>query len=307
MIDLKTRIGSLTLKNPIILASGTCGYGDAYKDFYSPKKLGAVVTKGISLKPREGNPPPRLWEVECGLINSVGLENIGLERFIKEKLPELRKSGAEIVVNIFGEREREYYQIAERLSEEQGICALELNLSCPNVKKGGLEFGKDPKTIEKITREVKKRTNLPVWVKLSLSRAEPSPLARAGEEAGADALVITNTLKAMAVDLERKKPALPTITGGLSGPAIKPVALAGVWEVVQAVRIPVIACGGIFSGRDALEFLLLGARAVQMGTAVLVDPLAPMRALEEIKRYFREQGISSLKDWVGKIDLNEQV
>jgi len=253
-----------------------------------------VVTKGISLKPREGNPPPRLREVECGLINSVGLENMGLERFIKEKLPnmglerfikeklpELRELGAEIVVNIFGEREREYYQIAERLSEEQGICALELNLSCPNVKKGGLEFGKDPKTIEKITREVKKRTGLPVWVKLSLSRAEPSPLARAGEEAGADALVITNTLKAMA--------------------------LAGVWEVVQAVNIPVIACGGIFSARDALEFLLLGARGVQMGTAVLVDPLAPIKALKEIRRYFREQGISSLKDWVGKIDLNEQV
>ena len=303
MIDLKTTIRSLTLKNPVILASGVCGYGDAYKDFYSPSLLGAVVTKGISLKPKAGNPPPRIWETDAGIINSIGLENIGLEKFINEKLPQVAKTGAEIIVNIFGETEEEFFELAERLDSQKGIKALELNLSCPNVRKGGIEFGRDPEQVKRIMAGVRKRTHLPIWVKLSLSRADPTPIAKIAEGEGADAIVLTNTLRAMAVDLKSKKPALGAITGGLSGPAIKPVALAGVFDLVGEISIPVIACGGVFDFKDALEFLLLGAKAVEVGTCVFADPFAPLKIIEGIKNYLEEKKISSLEQWIGAIEI----
>jgi len=305
MINLETKIGKLVLKNPIILASGTCGYGDAYQRFYSVAKLGAVVTKGISLKPRSGNPPPRIYETYAGLLNSIGLENIGVEKFISEKIPKLKKLKASVIVNIFGESEQEYVELAKILNAQEGISALELNLSCPNVKKGGLEFGRDPETVESITREIKANCALPVWVKLSASRSDPVELATSAEKAGADAIVVSNTLKAMAIELETKKPALGAITGGISGPGIKPVALASVFELVKAVKIPVVGCGGIFSGRDVLEFLLVGASAVEIGTACLINPRAPIEILNELKEYLKAQKISSITDWIGSIRLDD--
>jgi len=301
MVNLNTIVGSLALKNPLILASGTCGYGDAFQDFFSLEKIGAVVTKGISLKPRDGNPLPRLCETSAGLLNSIGLENIGLEKFVSEKLPLLRQQKACVIVNIFGEREEEYIELSYLLSKQEGIQALEMNLSCPNVRKGGLEFGRDPETVKAITSSVKANSAIPVWVKLSASRADPAELAKAAEDGGADAVVIMNTLRAMSIDIEKKKPALGAVFGGLSGPAIKPVALAAVYETVKAVKIPVIGCGGISSGRDALEFLLAGARAVEVGTAVLVNPLAPMEILKEMDNYLSGLGIKSLDEWIGKL------
>jgi len=304
MINLETKIGGLVLKNPIILASGTCGYGEAYQEFYPAQKLGAVVTKGISLKPRAGNPPPRIYETYAGLLNSIGLENIGVEKFISEKIPKLKKLNASVIVNIFGESEEEYVELAKILSAREGISALELNLSCPNVKKGGLEFGRDPELVESITRQVKASCALPIWVKLSASRSDPVELANSAEKAGADAIVVSNTLKAMAIELEKKKPGLGAITGGLSGPGIKPVALASVYEVVRAVKIPVVGCGGIFSGRDALEFLLVGASAVEIGTACLVNPNSPMEIIKELQGYLKKQGLKSISEWIGSLKLD---
>jgi len=304
MVNLETRVGNLVLKNPLILASGTCGYGEIYKDFYPPRRLGAIVSKGISLKPREGNPPPRICEISCGMLNSIGLENVGVEKFVSEKLPWLKKNGVCAVVNIFGEKQEEYFELAAGLDREQGIAALELNLSCPNVEKGGLEFGRDAKTVESITAGVKAKTRLPVWVKLSASRCDPVELARAAESAGADAVVVINTLKGMAIDLDQKRPSLAGLTGGLSGPALKPVALAAVFETVNAVKVPVVACGGVFSGKDALEFLLVGASAVQVGTGCLVNPLAPVEILQEMKNYLGRQKVKSVEQWTGTIELN---
>jgi dihydroorotate dehydrogenase (NAD+) catalytic subunit len=303
MTELKTKIGRLILKNPLILASGTCGYGDAFKDFFQADRLGAIVTKGISLKPRPGNPPPRVCETEAGMLNSIGLENVGVEKFILEKLPWLRKNRVATVVNIFGEQAGEYVELAKILDKEQGISALELNLSCPNVKKGGLEFGRDQKSVAAISSAVKNKTRLPVWVKLSASRADPVELALAAKAAGADAVVISNTLKGMAIDLEKRRPILARFTGGLSGPAIKPVALAAVFEAARKIKIPVVGCGGIFSARDALEFLLAGASALELGTAGLVNPLAPLEIISGMRTYLSRAAVKSLKEWIGKIEL----
>ncbi len=305
MVKLETRIGNLTLQNPIILASGTCGYGDCYSDFFPAAKMGAVVTKGISLKPRPGNPPPRLCETEAGLLNSIGLENVGLVKFVSEKLPALKKSKAAVVVNIFGESEEEYVKLASALGEQKGILALEINLSCPNVKKGGLEFGRDPVAVSAITGRVKAASGLPVWVKLSASRADPVLLAKAAEDAGADAVVISNTLRGMAIDLEHRKPALGAVTGGLSGPALKPVALAAVYEAAQAVKIPVIGCGGIGTGKDALEFLLVGARAVEIGTAAMVNPKAPVEIIRDLRNRLGRFKVKSIEEWIGSLERNQ--
>jgi len=304
MLNLAARVGSLALKNPVILASGTCGYGEAYKDFYAPSRLGAIVTKGISLKPRHGNPPPRIYETPAGMLNSIGLENIGLKKFVSDKLPWLIQNQVAALVNIFGEEEEEYVELAKRLSGLPGISGLELNLSCPNVPKGGIEFGRDRGAVESITSRVKSISKIPVWVKLTVNRCDPVPLAQAAESAGADAVVLSNTLRGMAIELEKKRPALASVTGGLSGPALKPVALAAVHDTVAAVKIPVVACGGIFSGRDALEFLLAGARAVEVGTAALVNPLAPLEMLKEMKNYLTGLKVKSLDDWSGSLNHN---
>jgi len=304
MTDLKTKVGSLVLKNPVVLASGTCGYGEVFEDFFPARKVGAIVTKGVSLEPRPGNPPPRICETESGMLNSIGLENVGVEKFISEKLPWLRRNKVTTIVNIFGEKAGEYLRLAEILDREPGVSGLELNLSCPNVKKGGLEFGRDEKAVAEITSGVKEKTSLAVWVKLSASRSDPAALALAAQSAGADAVVISNTLKGMAIDLEKRRPLLAPVTGGLSGPAIKPVALAAVFEAARKVKIPVVACGGIFSGRDALEFLLAGAAAVELGTACLVNPLAAVEIIREMGNYLDRARVQSLKEWVGKIELD---
>jgi len=304
MTNLKTKIGGMALKNPVVLASGTCGYGEVFEDFFPVRKIGAIVTKGVSLNPRPGNPPPRICETESGMLNSIGLENVGVEKFISEKLPWLKKNKVTTIVNIFGEKAGEYLQLAEILDQEPGVSGLELNLSCPNVKKGGLEFGRDEKAVAEITSGVKAKTGLAVWVKLSASRADPAALALAAESAGADAVVISNTLKGMAIDLEKRRPLLAPVTGGLSGPAIKPVALAAVFEAARKIKIPVVACGGIFSGRDALEFLLAGASAVELGTACLVNPLAAVEIIREMGNYLSRARVQSLKEWIGKIELD---
>jgi len=304
MVSLKTHIGGLFLKNPVLLASGACGYGEAYKDFYSPARLGAIVTKGISLKPRAGNKPPRICETAAGMLNAIGLENVGVEKFLAEKLPWLARKKVAVIVNVFGEEEEDYVELGQRLSGQPGISGLELNLSCPNVKKGGIEFGRDPATVASITTRVKEKSRVPVWVKLSASRSDPSELGRAAESAGADAVVISNTLKGMAIELEKKRPLLANVTGGLSGPAIKPVALAAVFDAARKLKIPVVACGGIFSGRDALEFLLAGAAAVELGTAALVNPLSPLEIISEIKNYLTRLELKSLDEWIGTLKLD---
>jgi len=256
--------GGLVIKNPVMTASGTFGYGEEYAPYVDLNRLGAVIVKGISLKPMKGNPPPRIMETPCGMLNAIGLENVGVETFVKEKLPLLRAFDTAVVVNIFGETIEEYRGLAECLSRAAGVSALEVNISCPNVKKGGIAFGTEPGTASEVTKAVKNATDLPVIVKLSPNVSDITVLARAVEDGGADALSVINTLIGMSVDVEKRVPHLNNITGGLSGPAIRPVALRMVWEVVRTVSIPVIGSGGIMEGRDALQFLIAGASAVQV-------------------------------------------
>lgn len=293
MTDLSVEVGSIKLKNPLMLASGICGYGDGFKEFYSPEKLGAVVTKGISLKPREGNQPPRIAEVNSGMLNSVGLENIGVERFIKEKLPLLIKLKAKVVVNIFGERLNDYVELSERLSKEKGIIAIELNLSCPNVERGAIEFGRDPKTVQELVKEVRSHCKIPLLVKLSAMVSDLVELSRSAIDAGADALTLINTVPAMAIDLKTRRPVLKNIFGGLSGPAIKPIALRAVYIVKKNLGLPVIGVGGISSYEDALEFFIAGADAVQVGSSALVNPYLPLEIIKGIKKFIK---INKLKN-----------
>jgi len=267
-------IGGLRLKNPVMTASGTFGYGDEYAPYVDLNCLGAVVVKGLSLEPRAGNPPPRIMETPCGMLNAVGLQNIGVKAFIREKLPFLRDHDVAVVANIFGESVEEYAAVAELLGRAEGVHALEVNISCPNVKRGGVAFGTDPDMAAEVTRAVKAATGLPVIVKLTPNVTDIAGIAAAVEAAGADAVSLINTLTGMSVDIERRVPHLRNVTCGLSGPAIRPVALRMVWQVARRVSIPVIGLGGIMTARDALEFLIAGARAVQVGTAHFVQPCA---------------------------------
>ena len=251
-VNLAVQIGSLKLRNPVMTASGTFGYGEEYAEYVDLNKLGSIVVKGLSLKPRLGNPPPRIMETAGGMLNAVGLQNIGVEAFIAEKLPYLKKFDIAVIANIYGETYAEYSKVAGKLSSVKGVHALEVNVSCPNVKKGGLSFGSDPKAAAEVTRWVKGETNLPVIVKLTPNVTDIAAVAEAVEKAGADAVSLINTLTGMSVDLKTKTPHLKNITGGLSGPAIKPVALRMVWQVVQRVSIPVIGIGGIMTAEDAL-------------------------------------------------------
>jgi len=282
-------------------ASGTFGYGEEYASFVDLNRLGAVTVKGLSLEPRAGNPPPRLAETPCGLLNAIGLQNIGVKAFVEEKLPYLRDFSTEIIANIFGETLEEYEKVAEILSAADGVSALEVNISCPNVKKGGITFGSSPEMAADVTRKVKEATDLPVIMKLSPNVTDISLIAESVESAGADAVSLINTLTGMSVDVERRKPHLYNVTGGLSGPAIKPVALRMVWQVVNRVRIPVIGLGGIMTAKDALEFLIVGAKAVQIGTASFVDPCATMKILDGIEQYLREHSISDISELIGTL------
>lgn len=303
MTNLEVNAGGVKMKNPVAAASGTCGYGEIYAESYDPALLGAVVTKGISLKPRAGNPPPRMAETPCGMLNSIGLENVGIEVFLTEKLPWLSERKVTVVVNVFGEELREYAEIAERLSAAEGVRGLELNISCPNVKAGGIMFGSDPKTAAALVREVRARTRLPLWVKLSPNVGDIAELARAVEDAGADALSLINTVRGMAIDVERKKPVLAAGMGGLSGPAIRPLAVRMVFEAARAVKIPVVGMGGIMNARDALEFILAGACAVQVGTASFVDPSAPIKIVRGIESWLSEHGLDSVAELIGALDI----
>jgi dihydroorotate dehydrogenase (NAD+) catalytic subunit len=295
--------GGLVLKNPVMTASGTFGYGEEYARYMDINRLGAIIVKGISLEPRKGNPPPRIMETPCGMLNSIGLENVGVDSFIKEKLPFLRGFNTAVIVNIFGESVEEYQNLAARLSETEGVRALEVNISCPNVKKGGIAFGTEPGMAAEVTRAVKQSTDLPVIVKLSPNVSDITVIARAVEDGGADALSVINTLRGMSVDVEKRVPHLKNITGGVSGPAIRPIALRMVWEVVQAVSIPVIGIGGIMEGRDALQFIIAGASAVQVGTASFLNPGAAINVLEGIEDYLERHSMDDITHLIGSLRI----
>lgn len=303
--DLAVDIGALRLNNPVLTASGTFGYAEEFASLVDLKRLGGVVVKGISLKPRPGNPPPRIVETPCGMLNAIGLENVGVERFLAEKMPFLRDCGCRVIVNILGDTVEEYALLAEQLSQAAGIDALEVNISCPNVKKGGVAFGTVPEMAAEVTRAVRLVSRVPVIVKLSPNVTDIVAMARAVEEAGADALSLINTLIGMAVDVRTRKPKLANIIGGLSGPAIKPVALRMVWQVARAVSIPVIGIGGISNAEDAIEFLLAGASAIQVGTANFIQPATAEQIIEGLATYLCEQGESSIGGIIGGLQGGE--
>ena len=290
----------LLLANPVMTASGTFGYGtEEDSHLFDIQKLGAIVCKGTTLEPRDGNPQPRLAETACGMLNSIGLQNIGVSALIKEKAPIWANWRVPVIVNIAGETVDDYAQLAGKLDGVAGISALEVNISCPNIKTGGAEFGANPESAAEVTAAVKTATSLPLLVKLTPSTSDIAKVAVAVAEAGADAISLINTLRGMAIDITRRRPLLGKITGGLSGPAIKPVALYMVYEVAGAVEVPVIGCGGITTASDAIEFIMAGASAIQVGTASFTNPRAPLDVLEGIEQFMKKEGIKDIADLVG--------
>jgi dihydroorotate dehydrogenase (NAD+) catalytic subunit len=296
-------IAGVELKNPVMAASGTFGYGEELVSLVDLNRLGAIITKGISLDPMEGNPPPRIVETIGGMINSIGLQNVGLQAFIQEKLPFLRQFTTPVIANIFGETVRDFGELAERLDDIPGLAALEVNISCPNVAKGGVLFGANPKMAHHVVRTVRRSTHRPIIVKLSPNVTDITIIAKVVEEAGGDAISLTNTLMAMAIDVKSRRPLLSTVVGGLSGPAIKPMALRLVWQTVNAVKIPVIGVGGIMTAEDALEYIIAGARAVQVGTANFVKPTACLEIIDGIGAYLRENGFRDIGQLVGSLRI----
>ena len=297
--DLRVQLGQLCLPNPVMTASGTFGYGAEFVDFVDLSRIGAVVVKGISLLPRPGNPPPRIVETASGMLNAIGLENVGVDRFLRERLPYLKRCGARVVVNILADLVEEYAELAGHFHGVDGIDAIEVNISCPNVQKGGVAFGSDPLMAATVVRAVKERASQPVIVKLSPNVTDIACMGRAVADAGADAISLINTLIGMAVDIHHRRPKLANITGGLSGPAIKPIALRMVWQVAQAVSIPVIGIGGIATAEDAVEFFLAGAQAIQVGTANFYNPRATEEIIDGIAAYLRSQSEVSLTGIIG--------
>lgn len=301
---LTTQVGSLTLKNPVIAASGTFGYGLDLEDFCPPERLGAVVTKGLSPLPRTGNPTPRIVETPAGMLNAIGLQNIGVEAFSTDVLPQLQKRGACVIVNVFGETEEQYLAVVARLEREEGIAAYELNVSCPNVKRGGMEFGHDPKLLKSLVKGISASTTRPIWVKLSPNAPDLLKTAEAAVAGGAQVLSLVNTFKALVIDATKRRPVLATGFGGLSGPAIKPLALRMLWEVHQAFpEVPLVGIGGIMSGQDVVEFLLTGASAVQIGTATFRNPRACLQVLEELAVFCQQQGVKEIRELVGALQF----
>jgi dihydroorotate dehydrogenase (NAD+) catalytic subunit len=297
--DLSISIGRMELKNPVMTASGTFGYGQEFEHFMDLSQLGAVIPKGISLSPMHGNPPPRIFETAGGILNSIGLQNPGVEVFIQEKFPFLKKINTNLIVNFFGKTQKEYVELAKRLDSLTGLSGLEMNISCPNVKQGGMIFGSDPKMTYRLVSEVRKSTKQTLIVKLSPNVTDITVLARSAEDGGADAVSLVNTFKAMAINIHTRKSELGNIIGGLSGPAIKPIALRMVWEVVQSVKIPVIGIGGIVKAEDAIEFMLAGASAIQIGTTNLFNPRAGVEVIEGMKHYLIRHKLKSIKDLIG--------
>ncbi len=293
----------LVLKNPVMTASGTFGYGTEYEGLLELRLLGAVIVKGLSLQPRTGNPPPRITETPSGMLNAIGLQNIGVRTFLRDKLPWLRDMGATVIANVYAETIAEFGEICWLLTEARGIAALEINISCPNVKKGGIAFGADPDMAGEVTRAARRATDLPLIVKLSPNVTDISQIALAVEQAGADAVSLINTLKGMAIDVERRIPKLKNIIGGLSGLAIRPVALRMVWEVAGRLSIPVIGVGGIAEADDALEFLIAGARAVEVGTANFIDPQASIKIIAGIEEYLRRHNMDNVNSLIGSLNI----
>jgi len=301
-VDLRVTLGPLTLKNPVLVASGTFGYGEEFAPFFDLSRLGGIVTKTITLEPRAGNPPPRIAETAAGMLNSIGLANVGVEAFVRDKLPYLQQFSTAIIVNVAGRSTEEFQAVMHRLEESNlRIDAYELNYSCPNVKEGGMAFSADAKVAYAITSALRKETRRPLIAKLTPNVTRIAEIAQAVADAGADAVSAINTLLGLAVDYHTRRPKLATVVGGLSGPAIKPVALAKVWEIRQAVNIPIIGIGGIQTYEDALEFLIVGANAVQVGTANFVVPDCAARMVQDLEGYCQQKGISRLADLVGTL------
>ena len=300
-VDLGVSLGPLALKNPVMVASGTFGYGREFESLVDLNQLGAIVVKGLALRPVPGNPPPRIVETPCGMLNAIGLANIGIREFIEERLPWLRSLDTEVIANIYGHSIDEYGELANAFRGVDGVSALEVNISCPNVECGGMAFGKDPDVSARVTEKVVRASDKPVIVKLTPNVTDIRVIAKAVEDAGADAISLINTLTGMAIDIETKNPRLANVYGGLSGPAIRPVALYQVWQAVNTVKIPVIGMGGIMNYSDALEFIIAGATAVQVGTANFVNPSASLDMLKGIKNYCMKRGIERVRDLIGSL------
>jgi len=304
-VDLSVRIGPLVLKNPLMSASGCFGYGLEYKDIVDLSSLGAVVVKGLFLKEREGHPPPRIVETPAGMLNAIGLQGIGVHRFVQEKMPELRRLGAVVIVNVCGSTIDEYVEVSRILSDCEGVAALELNISCPNIKEGGIQFGCHLASAAEVIGAVRKATTLPLIPKLTPNVTSVSSFARAAEDAGADAVSLVNTFLAMVIDVETRRPKLSNGMGGLSGPAIRPIAVRMVYECAQAVRIPVVGMGGISSAQDVLEFMIAGATAVQVGTANFVDPFIWAKLQAGIEDYMRRHQVERVADLVNTVKMGK--
>ncbi len=298
--DLSVEVAGIRLKNPVLTASGTFGYGEEYRDIVDLNRLGGVIVKGVSLRPIAGNPPPRIWETPSGMLNAIGLENPGVEVFLREKLPYLRRFETAVIVNVFGYSREEYVAVVERLDGAPGVAGLEVNISCPNVKAGGIVFGTNVKASFELLSALRRATKLPLIAKLSPNVTDITEFARAAADAGCDGLSLINTLLGMAIDVRTRRPRLANRTGGLSGPAIRPVAVRMVWQAAQAVRLPIIGMGGILTAEDALEFILAGATAVAVGTANFVNPRATLDVAEGIERFLAQEGIGSVRELVGK-------
>ncbi|MCR4443340.1 MAG: dihydroorotate dehydrogenase [Peptococcaceae bacterium] len=305
MVNLAVDLAGVRLKNPVMTASGCFGFGREYCDFYDLSLLGAVVVKGITLQPRLGNPPPRIAETPAGLLNSVGLQNPGVDYVIREEIPWLANFGVPVIVNINGHSSEEFGELAARLDGVPGVAALEVNISCPNVKEGGMFFGTDPAMASEVVKSARKRTRLPLIVKLSPNVTDIVLIARAVEEAGADAVSLINTLLGMAIDTRTRRPALASVVGGLSGPAVKPVALRMVWQVSRAVNIPVVGMGGIVRAEDAVEFMLAGATAVAVGSGAFYDPLCAVKVIEGLERWLEKEKIADVQEIIGGLRIEE--
>ena len=303
--DLSVRIGSLTLANPVMSASGCFGYGVEYADIVDLSSLGAVVVKGLFLEERKGHPAPRIVETPAGMINAIGLQGIGVHRFVTEKMPELRAHRATVVVNVCGTSIEEYAEVSRILSDAEGVHAIELNISCPNIKEGGIQFGCSLMGTHDVVSAVRKVTSLPIIPKLTPNVTDPASFARAAEEAGADAVSLVNTFLALAIDVETRRPKISNGMGGLSGPAIRPIAVRMVYECRQAVKIPVIGMGGIMDARDALEFMIAGATAVQVGTANFVDPTLWQSMIDGIAGYLQRHGLERATDLIGSVQMGK--
>jgi len=300
--DMTVNLAGIPLRNPVMTASGTFGYGAEFAEYVNLERIGAFVTKGLSLKPRAGNPTPRIVETPGGMLNAIGLQNVGIDAFIAKKVPFLRSIATPAIVNFFGNTVEEYAELAHRLDEIPEVAGLEVNISCPNVKQGGIVFGTDPACAFDVVSACRAVTIKPLIVKLSPNVTDVVAMARACEDAGADCLSLINTLTGMAIDLNRRRPVLANITGGFSGPAIKPIALRMVWQVAKAVKVPIIGIGGIMNATDALEFILAGATAIQVGTASFINPGAAQQIAEEMESWLAANGVADIKSLIGALE-----